>query len=1052
MSGRAHSLYEPADFFVVRAPLLPLDAYRALQTPGAGASADLSPAAKRALAIASPTLLDAQRSVESKERRDSKVTSALLRYMIRMSTRPTPFGLFAGVAIGTWGDSTDLTLSAAPRRQRTRPDMEWLMKLVIELESIPEIRRQLRVVANSAALVRAGRVFLAEQTQRGQVVAPAVSVRATRTVLRALLAARQPIRLEELATHLLTQTPGATAEQVDRLLTELWMQTLLLTDLRPPLTVESSARYVVDRLSDVPAAAAAREQIQALLDETARWDRSAITDGIDGYDALLAKAAKIRRVDRCPLQVDSAVELADDHVSRAVGEEVARAAELLLRLSPHPRGPAHLATYRRLFVHRYGAQREVPLLELLDSSFGLGPLPSDMPAAPASLDPEKARQRAQALQELATNALHERTRSVDLDDAMIERLETWDAHSRAPWSLDLYVSLAARSKEHVQSGDFAVVVEPNVGAMTAGRALGRFADFVAGSKEALRHLAMREEASRPDVLFAEIAYQPRALRLGNVSIRPHARAHEIAVGVSSGRDAAHTIPLDELVVGVHEDRFRVRWTANGREVVPTAGHMLRSIRGPAVCRFLSEVARDGCCQLTGFHWGAASTFPFLPRVCRGRIVLSLAQWRYPPRSSPDLAVRRAEPFFEQLQRWREAWHVPQHVYLTMGDNRLLIDLDVPMQADEIRRALRARRLEPVLLTEVFPDFEHAWVRDTHGRQFFTELVVPLVTPTPAGSTHTAANSVPQVTERFRIRENETSSASNVHPLGREWLYTKLYVAPALEDDVLAGPARELIASIMSLGLADQWFFVRYSDPEPHVRIRFHGAPHRLIHELLPLLTDWTNALIDQGSVRRFALDTYEQETERFGGPGGMQAAEALFAADSQAVLDLLKMTCAGTPLGLEAGPSGRWLLAVLTVDALLHGCGLDGVTRLEWCREQVRSRHDASHEYRLWKASLRRLLADSQAYDSLPSGPEFAAILDRLRDAGAAFGRTIKELEMASRLTRPSADIYQSVVHLHLNRFLGRDRAEENRVIALLWRLRQGLHHPAKEGARNGRE
>jgi thiopeptide-type bacteriocin biosynthesis protein len=217
-----------------------------------------------------------------------------------------------------------------------------------------------------------------------------------------------------------------------------------------------------------------------------------------------------------------------------------------------------------------------------------------------------------------------------------------------------------------------------------------------------------------------------------------------------------------------------------------------------------------------------------------------------------------------------------------------------------------------------------------------------------------------------------------------------------------------------------------------------------MHDLLPLLTDWANGLIAHGSARRLALDTYEQEIERFGGPGGMRAAEALFAADSQAVLDLLPMTFTGTPLGLQPCPSGRWLLAVLTVDALLEGCGLDAATRLRWYGDQVRSRHEAGREYRQWKAPLRRLLADPRACLSSASGPEIGAILDRLRNAGAAFGRTIEELERTSLLTRRSTEVYQSVVHLHLNRFLGRDRAEEHRVIALLWRLRQGLHHTEK--------
>ena len=79
MSRDARPLYEPADFFVVRAPLLPLDVYRTLPaaSPGTDRSADLSGAASRALAVASPTLLDAQRAIGSKGRRAAKVAGAL---------------------------------------------------------------------------------------------------------------------------------------------------------------------------------------------------------------------------------------------------------------------------------------------------------------------------------------------------------------------------------------------------------------------------------------------------------------------------------------------------------------------------------------------------------------------------------------------------------------------------------------------------------------------------------------------------------------------------------------------------------------------------------------------------------------------------------------------------------------------------------------------------------------------------------------------------------------------------------------------------------------
>jgi thiopeptide-type bacteriocin biosynthesis protein len=1038
MTRRARPLYEAADFFVVRAPLLSLDAYRSLNGQWRDGEPHDAGTVRQALAVASHSLLDAADATTSPGRRLAKIQTARLRYMIRMSTRPTPFALLAGVALGRWGDRTNLTLSAEPRRKRTRPDMAWLMKLVGELESMPDVRRQLRVVAHPAALIRAGRVFLAEQLSRGESAASAVSVRATRAVRAVLHAARQPIAVDALTAYLLAQIPGATTEKVDRLIVELWQLTLLLTDLRPPLTAGSPAGYVLERLKAVPAAATVCAQVQSVLDHAAQWDASAPINGAERYRALVAQAARIRPFERSPFQVDSAVLLADDRVSCVVAGEAARAAELLLRLSPFPHGPAHLALYRRQFVQRYGTQREVPLLELLDPSFGLGPLPRQVlpSAALTGLGEIKALQRAQTLQTLAATALHQRSQSLDLDDATIERLETSTAASRVPASLDLYVSVAASSRGQIDAGEFSVVVEPNVGAMAAGRSLGRFADFLPGSTEALQRIAAREEACRPDTLFAELTYQPQVLRSSNVSIRPNVRAHEIAFGVSSGRDTAHTIPLDELVVGIRDDCFYVRWIATGQEVMPTAGHMLRPTRGSAICRFLSEIGRDGYCQLAAFHWGAASTFPFLPRIRSGRVVLSLAQWRFSAAGHRDAVVHRRDMFASVLQRWREEWRVPQHVYLTAGDNRLLLDLEDAEQADEIRRELQGGPQGFVLLTEVFPDFEHVWVHDTQNRPFITELVIPLLSRdsrppvwAPAGLPVAAPRpSVAAAVPTASVQD--ASPLPSLHPPGSEWLFAKLYVPRTLEDDVLAERVREFTFRC----LADEWFFVRYSDPEWHLRLRFRGEPQQLLREVLPPLTQWANGLIRDGSCRRWALDTYEQEVDRFGGQDGMRAAETLFAADSRAVVDLLALVHARKP---SLDPE---LLAVLTVDALLEGFGLDGEARFRWCRDQVRTRHEASREYRQWKAPLRRMLADSDGVQSMPSGAEIAAILDRLRGAAAVFGRAMRQLQESSRLTVGKTEPYRRAVHLHLNRFRGRDRAAERRVIALLWRVREGLH------------
>ncbi len=1062
--------YAPLDFFVVRAPLLPVEAYRNLSReprdtaaddagePDLQALLDASGEIRRALAVGSPSLHDAARSADPPASKRAKVDSKLLRYLVRMSTRPTPFGLFAGVALGRWHAHTNLELAAGPRRQRTRADMAWLMRLVFRLESVPQIRARLNLFANPAALIHAGRVLLAERVSRGEPGAPpGVSIRATGVVRRALRAARQPVPFETLATLLFETTPGASRERVVALIAELCTQTILLTDLRPPLTGDDPARYVLDRLRGIETAADAREQLEAILDASNAWDCAQEDDGERRYRALVASAAAVARFDRTPFQVDSAVTLSGNALSRQVGDEVARAAELLLRLSPGPRGPARLAQYRRRFVQRYGVHREVSLLHLLDPELGLGP-PAQL-AAPApgvgGIDAMQLARRNQALLELASHALHDHRRLVELDPSMLARLQTHTSSADLPSSLDLYASVSAASKEALEAGRFQVIVGPTVGGLAAGRTLGRFADLLPGAREALQQAAAAEEAQAPDKLWAELVYQPRLLRSANVTIRPNVRKYEIAFGVSASRQPAHTIPIDELVIGVRNDRFTVRWPAAGRDVVITAGHMLTHLRAPLPCRLLAELSRDGCCQLAGFQWGPAASFPCLPRVQVDRIVLALAQWRLSALTAPAAAAQDPVAFRNALQQWRENWQVPRRVYLTEGDQRLLLDLASPRQADELRLALR--RLggnDMLILTEVYPGLDDAWVRDSSGRHFMTELVVPLVleqgapaaVSTPAAVAGTAAAATdPAAVAAAGIADGMTYAVSSraarvlpaevrERPPGSDWLFVKLYASRPLEDDLLAGPLRALVGQVVASGLAAGWFFVRYNDPERHLRLRFRGQPERLLKELLPLICTWAHGCMSEEICSRFVIDTYEREIERFGGIAAMAAAEALFAADSQAVVDLLQLQ-RHPSVGLD-----RIHLAVMTVDALLDGLGLDTEARFRWCRGRLSSRHAAGEEYRQYKPALRALLDDPARLLQEPDGAAIAGILERLRASGAEYRCRLGDIAARGDLARAPGELHESIVHLHLNRLVDTDRAAEGRVMGLLWRVREGLH------------
>jgi thiopeptide-type bacteriocin biosynthesis protein len=1006
--------YAPLDAVLVRTPLLPVESYR----PAAPANSR-SEWIDAAITVGSLSLAQARPA--------ERAAAPRLRYGIRMATRPTPYGLFSGVSLARWDEATTLSLADAPPRTRTRPDMAWLLRLVMELEGRRDIRRALTLRANTAALIRGGRIILPERlTHAGDgAEPPRVSVRATAAARLVMRLARAPVGFLALFDAVTEAAPDVAPDRIEGLLHELIDQSLLLTNLRPPLTCESPAHWILECLADIPAAAEVHGRLAELVREASAWDSYPAKERASAYRRLGVVAIELgAKPNESPMQVDTVFALAGDRLGREIGEEVARAASIMLRLSPFPRGFPYLRSYHQAFVARYGEHRDVPLLELLDPHLGLGP--PDPNAHAGWMDFEK---RDETLLALACDAVRDRCLSIELDEAVLAHLDTrQDESERLPASLDICAFVCARPGG-VERGEFKVVVGPNVGSPCAGRNIARFANILGeGGQEAVR-MAARVEADSKDALIAEIVYLPRTFRLGNVAIHPVTHANEIALGVSAAVSSRCEVPLDELTVGVDERRFYLRWPPHAENVVVSSSHMLNFLEAPPLCRFLAHMHADEETQLHVFDWGPASRFPFLPRVQAGKVVLRPAEWRLDVTTRRSAAKSR-EAFSASLERYRTTWQLPGQIYLSSGDVRLLLDLDDPEHIEELRR--ETRRLKPgmhVLLQEALPGLDHAWLPGPGGH-YVVELVVSLA----------RKDTVEHESQRVPVVTREQMNAPRMAPPGSDWLYLKLYGSPETEEDLLTGPVAAFLDKAAASGLSAAFFFVRYSDPDPHLRVRLRVHDQASADTMLIELCSLGRSLIEHELCSRFAVDTYEREIERYGGPAAISFAEELFAADSEVVLELFRF--------LKCTEVSRELLSAITAADLVDGLNLgDALTDLA---SQLRSvRQEAGPEYRKLKASIQKLIENPAVLSREPGGLELLRLLDRRRAMAYKVGKELHRLDAQRRLTCSLGEICHSFLHMHCNRLLGRDRAQERKVLGLMLRLceaRKARHARAHEG------
>ncbi|MEV8534866.1 lantibiotic dehydratase [Streptomyces sp. NPDC051211] len=1028
--------YDALDFHLLRAPALPVDVWRdALADPDPArthtrlvAMAD-DPRVRHGLVAAGSGLLDGLAKTDGMNAgvKDARrVRSSALRYLTRMSTRPTPFGAFSGVAVGTFGDTTTTRLGdTAVAFARVRTDMGWLLALVQRLEGEQEVLEQLDVAMNALAYQVGDRLVLPSCDVHGNFDRRSVRVRHTAALghIQRLAPVGSPVPFAVLVDELTERFAEVGPERISAFVTELVGLGLLVTDLRPPVSQPRPETYVLDRLTaagvEHPSVAALREIVeltaQAGHDDTGTLEklRLAQRDLVPGHRHQ-------------PFQVDSALGLTETVLNRRVADEVADAVGCLARLSQAaPGGYDHLSAYHHAFMERYGTDALVPVLELLSPERGLD-APNgyfNPPRAMVMNQPgsEGVPHTERALVALAADAWRRGLEEVELSDEVLARLlppgDTGGTRRVCP-GIDAYVQIAADSAQAIDDGNWRAVLNHD-GLGEGGRTFGRFFHVLDPSvTERLRDYARAREALEPDVAVAELAYLPGNGRGANVAIRPTVHDYEIAVNVAPSVPADQVIDLADILVGATDDALRLFSARLGRELVVVQNHMLTPLGAPNVCRFLLEVSRARYAVPAVFGWGPVEGAPQLPRVTRGRVVVRAAEWSlYPagaeaPAGAGPVPVPRTPA---DVADWRGTWGVPRHVYLADDDNRLILDLDHPVCVDELLAVLRTAT-ERVTLQEALPGPDRLWLRDAAGRGHLSEVVVPLIASPAAAPAREAAEP--------HVRRKAAPAAHPAHLPGSDWTYLKLYAARDVHDELAAVELPGLLERIRETGAApDRWFYLRYADPDPHLRIRVRAAAPALE----PIL-GWGRDLVHRGLAERTELATYHPEISRYGGPSVYDDIEELFAANSAVSAALLRILWDRAPgLTPEA-------VTVAAVDRLYAQWGLGIRERLDAMPRPADDK-EARERYRKDRDYLCELL---EPWDRRPHPLGRAhhdlltVVLDQQADAVRRAARAVADAETAGTLWGTRDGILASLAHMQVNRLLPIDRPAENRCY-LVW-------------------
>lgn len=1065
------------DFFVVRAPLLPMDHWRTISSNFAGPT-DLkaliksSPMIERALFAGNPSLYaavenSAELAQKSKtgEKEYEKIQEKVLRLLLRMSSRSTPFGLYAGLAIGKWADTSSISIAETGVRTRTRIDMELLSKLSLGLEK--SLLKHLKLVANPTIHLRAGKAYLLE-------TAPLLDekqvdgswMEATEEVEIILSLAKEPISYADLVQGL-SEASDIDEQDIHTLLEYLLDTSYLLTNLRPNTFDADACSRLLGILKEIPEAKDLFEKLTQISRELDQCNQSNGGFELEKYKSVSKSAEALQETKSGnALQTDMELTLGSNTLGKKLQEDLSRLAELLMRISTRPKSQSSLHSYKEKFLSAYET-REVPLLELLNQDFGLG-FPDYLSySEPGTFAIDLKRQ--EAIDEVIYEAIRDQKLEVVLDSQFIERIAAPLEGFPYPASGEVWATLLSGSPQEIDNGNY-LISDASV-IPGAGRNLGRFVDMLGkNARDALKAIAEAEQKNDPDFIYAEMRSLPRQMRLANVCTVPLNRDFHIVLdswpGFDNDKDRAGSIALDDLVVGMNNDRFYLRSIKHGSKIKVRASSMANSLFRTQIARFLVSLSEDGAEWAGRLPLGSAIMAPFIPRLRFEKYILSPAQWHLRMEKNRDHFSNRSS-FQSWLKDWRNRWFVPRFVQLRELDNFLLLDLEDEAHRELLRNELLNTKNSKINIQEAFCEDEHLWAQGPGGK-FATELVFPFILDKTAiqsfeknagkdsgKATAKAAEKTSnndsiesaQSTEKRRRNATfaEAISFENRFVIpGSNWLYYKLYCGKNLQDEILTSSIFDLIQDSEKEGLFRSWFFIKYGDPFPHLRIRFNGDAAALQNGLNPRFLQLARELFENGISPKVVIDTYDREVERYGGLEAMELAEQLFAADSRAAVRLLALE-SEEEFSLE-----RINISALSIEILLDGLGFDTTQRTEWYKKFTSGRVETSDEYRKRKDDLFTLFSASAEWkpgrnngaegngQSNPNDKVYAILHERSRVL-KIIGSRYAELEKDGKLVSDFPQICNSLVHMLCNRYLGTDLSEEKRARALAYRAHEAV-------------
>lgn len=831
-----------------------------------------------------------------------KLKESLFRYYLRMNNRCTPFGLFAGCSIVEWGEKTNLTIQTENAIRHSRLDMHYLCLLADFLQENEKVKSKLLYFPNSSAYRVGNEIRFMEYKYLGkEKVCQISSVVASEPLLQVLSVCKEGKTIQEMALYLIDDEIALGDAMA--FISELIASQLVVSELTPTLTgpeffyrITSILKKIIDRDND--------QETKAILQILLRVENRLkdIDQGNSKNLSIYQQIIEDLKLLDVPIeinklfQVDKIHTFKDGTLNKALQDDLKEAVEVLSYLSANAVNE-RLNNFKEHFYRRYEDQ-EVSLLEALDPESGIcysefgknsySPLTEGLVLTSQDVNEHILHQSE------VEHYMYQKFRKADKagEYSISITKEELKKFSQVECHLPPSFSLVFRLLDDKQN----LLIE-SIGGSSATNLVARFAHADHDFETVVKDLASKEQELNPDVIFPEVCHLPEN-RTANILLRPALREYEIPYLAQSSLPLEKQIPVQDLFIKIQNGNIILRSKRLNKIIVPrlSTAHNYQYKSLP-VYHFLCDLQTDGKQATLGFRWDTVCLYSkFQPRILFKKTILHLATWQLSREDFQCLITAGDDELKEVLSNFCKEWKLPRYFTLADGDNELLID---SMNLENVNVWVSAiKNRDNMRLKEFLFDASKPAVIDNNGKPYVNQFIASLIKDT-------------QSYEGSPLDSYTLKPIQREFPLGSEWLYYKLYCGQKVGNRVLLEAVKPLTDILLQNALIDEWFFIRFADPDEHIRLRLHLKDVQQIGNVISIFHEIIRPSIDNGYIWKCQADTYRRELERYGHTT-MKLSETVFFYDSKNCINILEQTH-----GVDI-ENTYWILSMKAIDEKLQ--------------------------------------------------------------------------------------------------------------------------------------